>query len=771
MRSDVPEVGWPAADGPTMSRRPTELRPLLFAFFVVSGFCSLVCQVVWLRLSMASFGVTTPVISLLLSVFMGGLALGSWAAGVWARSRRVDAGRALRVYGLAEWVIAGSALVIPPAFRAGRHLLAVGGAGDWGSGLYHFGVAAWLSLTLLPFCAAMGATFPLALQALRAAEPGAEARGFSRLYLANVVGATLGTVLAALVMIETQGLTGTLRLGAAFNVVLGAAALTLAVRLRGGSVAGPAGEPVEAGTRSPSRPGVPARTEGRLLAVLFTTGFVSLGMEVLWIRLLTPYLGNLVYSFAIVLSVYLTATFVGAAIYRRSRWLSSGEVASGAWPWLTVMLCAMLPIALADPRLPIPWGLAGGALRTALGIGPFCLVLGALTPMVVDRLTGGDPERTGRAYAINVLGGILGPLLAGFVLAPRLPEAWALLVLGALPLGFAIWRDRGATSLRRSARLAPVVIGLAAGLATVLLSKSFERTFDGAVVRRDHTATVAALTGTKDKRLLVNGIGMTTLTPITKMMAHLPLASLDHRPRRGLVICFGMGTSFRSMRRWGIDTTAVELVPSVPELFGEFHPDGPALLESPEARVVIDDGRRFLEYDDGSYDVIVIDPPPPIEAAGSSLLYSVEFYQAAKRRLAPGGIVQQWIPGAEPRVLVAMVRAFDASFAHRVAYRGLDGWGWHLLGSDRPIPRRSAAQLAARMPRAARADLVEWGPKKLPRDMFARVLEKEVPLHGLLGRFASEPPLTDDLPINEYFALRHLRRRFADGSRAPAPAP
>jgi hypothetical protein len=75
------------------------------------------------------------------------------------------------------------------------------------------------------------------------------------------------------------------------------------------------------------------------------------------------------------------------------------------------------------------------------------------------------------------------------------------------------------------------------------------------------------------------------------------------------------------------------------------------------------------------------------------------------------------------------------------------------------------------MPRAARADLVEWGPSKLPREMFARVLEKEVPLHGLLARFGSEPPLRDDLPVNEYFALRHLRRRFADRARPSAPTP
>lgn len=755
-----------------MPRNPIELRPLLFVFFLLSGFCSLVCQLVWLRLSMASFGVNSPVISLVLSVFMGGLALGSWAAGSWSRRSGASARRALFAYGGAECLIALSALTVPPGLVLGRHLLAVAGAGDWGSGLYHLGVAAWLVFLLFPFCAAMGATFPLALLALSGETTGAEARGFSRLYVANVVGATAGTLLAALVLIETLGFSGTLRLSAILNLLLGLAAFVLAVRLPAGSAGRNAETPRRGHESEALATGLRRNSEHRrLTAALFTTGFVSLGMEVLWIRLLTPYLGNLVYSFAIILAVYLAATAIGATIYRRSRVLAKLDLTVSAWPWLAAMLAALVPIVAADPRWPMGSGLAAGALRTALGIGPFCLLLGALTPMVVDRLTDGNPERTGRAYAVNVVGGIVGPLVAGFVLAPQLAESWSLLALGALPLGFVLWRrSEGAGARRPAARYALVLVAIAAGLATVGSTRTFEQVLEGAVVRRDHTATVAAVDDTVEKRLLVNGVGMTALTPITKMMAHLPLALLEHEPRRGLVVCFGMGTSFRSMRRWGIDTTAVELVPSIPGLFGRFHPDGPALLDSASARVVIDDGRRFLEYDEGEYDVIVIDPPPPIEAAGSSMLYSVEFYRAARRRLTAGGIVQQWIPSAEPRVLAAMVRAFDESFPYRIAYRGLDGWGWHLLGSDRPIGRRSPAQLAERMPAAARTDLIEWGPERRPHEMFARVLEKEVPFSGLLGRFADEPALTDDRPINEYFLLRRLRRRFAESER-PVGAP
>jgi spermidine synthase len=112
---------------------------------------------------------------------------------------------------------------------------------------------------------------------------------------------------------------------------------------------------------------------------------------------------------------------------------------------------------------------------------------------------------------------------------------------------------------------------------------------------RDNTATIIAVGEGMERHLLVNGIGITFLTPMTKVMAHLPLVFLNHPPRNALVVCFGMGTTYRSMLSWGIPTTAVELVPSVPKLFWYYHADGPQLLKSQLSRVVIDDGRRYLE--------------------------------------------------------------------------------------------------------------------------------------------------------------------------------
>jgi len=250
---------------------------------------------------------------------------------------------------------------------------------------------------------------------------------------------------------------------------------------------------------------------------------------------------------------------------------------------------------------------------------------------------------------------------------------------------------------------------------------------------------------------------MTVLTPITKVMAAMPLAFLDHPPQNALVICFGMGTTHRSMLSWGIDSTAIDLVPSVPALFSYYHADAPQLVTSPRSHIVVDDGRRFLERTTEQYDVIVIDPPPPIGAAGSSLLYSREFYSAAQKRLRPDGIVEQWYPGGDQATTTSIARALKESFPYVRAFGSVEGWGIHYLASRRPIPDRSAGDLARRMPPSAAADLVEWGPFRTAEEQFAAVLKNEVPVDVLVGMDKDAPALQDDRPVNEYGLLRHTR--------------
>jgi hypothetical protein len=207
--------------------------------------------------------------------------------------------------------------------------------------------------------------------------------------------------------------------------------------------------------------------------------------------------------------------------------------------------------------------------------------------------------------------------------------------------------------------------------------------------------------------------------------------------------------------------TAVELAPSVPRLFGYYHPDGPALLRSSLSHVVIDDGRRYLERMPQQYDVITIDPPPPLETAGSSLLYSEEFYGIVKQRLRPGGILQQWLPGDNPVAHASVARALKESFPYVRVFRSVTGLGLHFLASSLSIPRRTAEQLVGRMPTPAITDMMEWGPEPSPERQLAIVLDRELSLDAIIAQAPDAPALKDDRPVNEYFLLTRLKRQSA----------
>ena len=141
-------------------------------------------------------------------------------------------------------------------------------------------------------------------------------------------------------------------------------------------------------------------------------GLASLAMELVWIRQFTPYLGPVVYSFASILAVYLAFNAIGSRLYRA--WAAARErIAATEHVLIAAGLLSLLPLVTADPRLPLDESVLAHAIRI-LGIGPFCAVAGFLTPLLVDRWSGGDPDRAGMAYAVNVVGCILGPLIAGF---------------------------------------------------------------------------------------------------------------------------------------------------------------------------------------------------------------------------------------------------------------------------------------------------------------------------------------------------------------------
>lgn len=733
-----------------------------FAFFFVSGFCSILYELIWLRLAMAQFGVTTAMVSIVLSSFMAGLGIGSWASGAVLRTyaRRMSSSP-LHLYALTEILIGCSGVLVPLELLAGRYALEhLGSTSSLSSGGYYVAAGLWVACTLIPWCALMGATIPFGMFAIRS-EPRYESkRSFSFLYVANVLGAVVGAAVP-LALVEFWGFTATLRFGTLLNFSICAGAFWLASsQARRGhhnsateKAAAEEGDLQNAGTSALSRANWRKMAGNGTLWLLFATGLTSMGIELVWTRLYTYYIGTFVYSFALILGVYLIATCLGSGFYR---YWSRRHDHDAPVLWLLVWLAALIALFTADPRMHInPWK------RIPLGIAAFSGLLGFITPRLVDRFSEGDPSRAGVGYAVNVVGCILGPLVAGFALLPYIDERYALIVLAlpwlAVGIWFVLFGNNGSAKFSRFVSLAACAAVLGASAALILWTHDYVQEIPGAQVKRDSTATVVAAGQGMRRQLYVNGVSMTVLTPITKMMAALPLAFLDHSPQKALVICFGMGTTHRSMLSWGIDSTAVDLVPSVPDFFSYYHPDAPPLVASPRSHIVIDDGRRFLERNDELYDVIVIDPPPPIAAAGSSLLYSREFYAAAKRRLRPGGMLMQWYPGGDRQTGTAITRALTESFPYVRAFLSLEGWGVHYLASMQPIPVRSAAELASRMPPAAAADLVEWGPLPTPQEQFSALLQREINLQWLLTLDKNTPAMQDDRPVNEYYLIRYLR--------------
>ncbi len=725
-------------------------RCVVFLLFLLSGFSGLVYQVVWVRMAFASFGIIIQVLSVVLSVFMLGLSLGAWAGGRSVNFLVRKTGcSALWLYAGTELLIGVGAFAVPALFAIGQKLLLSAGEAD--STRYLFLSALALGVAILPWCIFMGASFPFVMAFVRQ-EENRNTESFSFLYVANVLGAMTGTLLSAVMLVELLGLRHTLWVAAASNFTVATIAALLASRNRARIRAASISADISAAVRPwPEAP----HADRFILSLLFLTGFAALGMEVVWTRAFTPVLGTEVYSFALILFVYLAATFFGSSLYRLD--LRRNSVRSVAVLLSVVSVAVFVPIVLNDLRLFVTpsetiakWS---GAV-VLLSICPFCVALGYLTPRLIDSYGLGDPAGAGRAYAVNVFGCILGPLVASYVLLPRVGERIGLVVLG-LPFVFLFMF--ATKSLPAWYRWLNAAMSMALLICSLVYSVDFARfvarNSDDTQIRRDYAASVVSTGRGFERKLFVNGMGMTSLVPCTKFMAHLPLMLHDGEPKTALIICFGMGTSYRSALTWNVETTAVELIPSVKEAFGFYHADAQQVLKNPKGRIVVDDGRRFLNRTREKFDVIVIDPPPPIEAAGSSLLYSDEFYAVAKARLNPNGIVATWVPVGAPDSGQAILRSLVNSFPFVRCFVSIEHAGVHMLASREPIQNLSASEASARIPAAAALDLLEWAPSQDLVTYVNEVLSKEFQVEAALNA-DSGIRITDDHPYNEYYFLR-----------------
>jgi len=641
---------------------------LVYLFFFLSGATALAYQIVWTRQLTLVAGASTPAVSAVLAVFMGGLGLGAWLFGSIAdRSRHI-----LRWYAALEIGIGLFALVQPQllSWTGSLYLSLLPDAAPASLHVSSLRLALAVLLLLVP-TTLMGGTLPVLLRFVARSE---ERIGWSlgTLYATNIAGAVAGSACTGFVLIRFVGIQHSVTAAVLVNLTIGLAALALARHATPGAL--PPDE-ATAPLHTPSTLGY--RLRRLLWSVVFLSGFLTMGYEVAWTRVLVFAFGSTIYAFTLILVVFLLGLALGSGVF---------AVMDRRWPGLPVLAAChflaattallVIPLAAGVPDwilgLSRTWGHTGETQLLGMLLGGAAVMLlpatlmGVVFPLssrllIEDLATSG--RTLGRAYWVNTAGAIFGSLLTGFVLLPTLSLKGCLLALASVQLGVA------AVLFPRLSVGTRAVTALATGGCAVvgLVLVTFLRLLPGVVPfdrldymqdaqpptviahRDDVTATVAVLDlGTGERVLRINGFEAAAESRITgagymPMMSHLPLV-LHGQGRRVLVICFGTGsTAGAVLLHPEARVDAVDLNRSVLEFAPLFRRTNNGVGQDPRARLVLDDGRHYLLRTDETYDVITSEPMPPMHA-GVVNLYSREYYALARQRLNPGGLLVQWLP-------------------------------------------------------------------------------------------------------------------------------
>jgi spermidine synthase len=741
----------------------------VIGIFILSGAAGLVYEIVWSRQLVLVFGNTTQAVSAILTGFFGGMAIGASIGG-----RIADRVRSpLRLYGLLELALVAIVLITPLTFGLINDAYRGIYPALEGTPLLALARLLLAVLALAPATILMGATFPaLVRHFTRSAEL---SQAFGRLYSANTLGAVAGTLLAGLVLIELAGLSGALRVGALFSGFAGLVALWLArADKTAAEIPVARSEPRSAATDLTATR--PSSIVWLPLVIGFVSGLTSLGYQVTWTRLLTSGTGGLTYVFTVILALFLVGIALGAATYNafRPRIKDPVRLLAISQIAVAVLSVAGLILVISQPRsldaahpLESVRALFGAAVLTVL---PVTFVMGLAFPTASALLRddrGKAGSESGLLLAVNTTGAIVGSLVIPFVLMPTLGSPTIVVVLAltnaALGVGLALHGRPRRIPVAAGGLIAAALIVVIATRPGLVVQPNVARILDKGWTlfqsAEDEIASVQAGHGALSPELWVGGTSMTALTVDAKFMPILPLIA---RPdsHRALVVAFGMGTAFRSALVAGLRTDAVELVPSVPKMFGWYYPDAAKVLAEPNGKVIIADGRNHLELVDEHFDIIVTDPPPPIQSSGVSVISSLEYYQAGRDHLTDGGVMMQWTPyGTTANELKDHIRTFSTVFDHVIAVKGFAGYGFYMLGSMQPISLD---------PEAARSVLERPGVLEDVSGAFdsristvdgwlAEIQNKTWLVGDQVRAYAGPGPLiTDDNPRPEYFLLRDL---------------
>ena len=725
-----------------MNDRDREVHGVLrnvYVCYFFSGAAGLVYQVLWLRKLLLVFGSTVHAVSTVLTVFFGGLALGSWIFG-----RLIDRheGAGLRWYAALEAVVGLVAFATLPLFDViQRVYIPIYQASDFSPAVLVSASFVCSALVLLVPTTMMGGTFPV-LSRFLIRSSGERGVKLASLYAINTAGAMAGTLLVYYIGLPMVGLFRTLLCAGVLNLGIGALCLTFDRHLESLEF-GPA--PASARASEPAAVAEDSLGDVRWLFIAFgLSGFSAMVYEVAWTRALSLVLGSSIYAFCIMLATFLGGMAIGSFVARqhlshKASTLSQFiliELVLGAYGLISVPLFSLLPRWFV-----VLWPVTGGSFSglswlqctlSAFAMLYPTVLLGILFPIVSDLVTkrfAALGQRLGTAYAVNTLGGIIGSFLSGFVLIPFLGLPWAIAVAALVNVtaGCVIYIRFGdiRTVVRRIglAVVGGVSLALISGFVVVpswrrqafaagvyIAPEQFRQqdaifrtpnagggkllyyrdSFNATVSVHQTGRTISLKIGGKTDAS--NGIDMGT----QMLSAHIPML-LHRKPESVLVIGLGSGVTLGNAGLYPVSTIhCAELDPAVIEGARFFKEYNFGIHDDPRTRIFSADGRNFLLASRRQYDVIISEPSNPW-MAGLAYLFTQEFYKLAKRRLAPGGIMCQWLQLYRifPQDVKLMLKTFHSEFPYMTVWSSIPG-DLLLVGSMEPL-QFDSQRLAERM--------------------------------------------------------------------------
>jgi spermidine synthase len=670
---------------------PDRARVLPYLIFFASGFAGLAYEVAWTRQVGLLFGQTVHAAAVVLATYFAGMAAGTALGARW--SGRVAP---LRGYAVAEASVAAWAFVLPFLLElASWHPVARLLAAD-GEAARLAVRAVFAAVILFPATLGLGASLPFMAEHL--ARRGASgAKAASAAYALNIAGAVVGTVAASGVMLATAGVRATSWIAAALGLGCAAAAWALASRFPASS---PAAEAASAASGH-AFDAPPRYLYG--LAVL--AGFGGLALQVLYSRLFSLVLHNSVYSFGVVVAVYLVAMAAAAAWIARLATSATEDralfaIAQSGGVLIAVSLLAFLwwtELEYFTAGSGFWTYLAGIALLVTVIVGPPVTVISALLPLTWNAASKGrgGGAVVGRLVAVNTLSAAVGAAFASFVFLPLLGLMASFITVAALyvalPLVLLKTQRSKANVLMTVGCVAFLGVGLkVAGDATgVAEGEEMLARWESAygwidVVKQGKRGRIQL------RQNIHYGLGSNGSLTMERRQAHLPLL-LHPGPKDVLFIGLATGvTSGAALDHGSVSRLdVVELIADVAKGSKFFAAENRKVGDDPRSHVVIDDGRNFLNATDRRYDVIVADLFVPWESH-TGYLYTVEHYEVARQRLAPGGLFCQWLPlwqlGVPELRLIA--DSFASVFPVVTVWYGKIDEHWTalgLIGSEAPL--------------------------------------------------------------------------------------